>query len=172
MTTFTGKLGSRYSKLGRMVRGRIARLLASDPRSTQIAQVIADEITSLTLTPSMTAQVWDPGNRGLLPLPTGVVGLPIDRSGGTNAKSIGYRDWQWSYPVLFVLRGENLRTTQTYATELLEAFISAIDANPTLSGKATEARVTATYQPDSDTEQTHAPVLIDARVDVEWQERV
>lgn len=110
-----------------------------DPVADAIKVLIAD----LAVTPTMKAYKWAPGMTGLDAVPAGVVDLPrVRRTGVDQAEDhLGQDDWSMEFPVVLYFDLSEAFESQARAAEVVEAFIKAVDANPTLTSTVQEAKV-------------------------------
>jgi hypothetical protein len=83
---------------------------------------------------------WPP--RELAKLPAAVVELPgVERTPVDAPEDhLGQRDWKPSFPVIFYFDLSAAESSQDEAVEIVEAFIAAIDEDPSLGGLCQEAK--------------------------------
>lgn len=110
--------------------------------ASTILDPVADAIEDLIDGISLNGHKWTPKDLGAVP--AGVVGLPRgNRVGVDEAESqLGSEDWYLTYPTALFFDLSEAQFSQAQAVEKLEAFISAIDDNPTLAGTVLDAKVT------------------------------
>jgi hypothetical protein len=90
---------------------------------------------------------WTPKDLGTVP--AGVVGVPRgSRVAVDTAESqLGSEDWNLTYTVALFFDLSEAQFSQAQAVEILEAFIAAVDDNPTLDGTVIDAKVT-NFEPE------------------------
>lgn len=92
----------------------------------------------------------------------GVVELPtIQRVALDDAESqIGSRDWLYEFPVVFYIALDEARYAQAEAAQVIEDWVSAIDANPFSADPTVEdARVVSAGPPEIDADQSR-PLIV------------
>jgi hypothetical protein len=130
-----------------------------------VAQAIVDVIDDLT--PTVNGQLWEP-NAGNVNPPAGVVGMPsIDRHDPEEEESqLGATDWFLDFPVYFFHDLGNALYAQEQAVETYEAFVQAVDANPSLGiALVMDAKVTS-VTPGFDLDQARPQIVTECRVQV------
>lgn len=108
-----------------------------------VADAIAAKLTALPVTPLLKAYRWAP--RDLDKLPAAVIELPRIERGGpdtTENASFGLNNWLLDFPVTLYFDLAVPETTQTLAADVLEAFITAIDDDPSLGALVLDSAVT------------------------------
>lgn len=112
-----------------------------------VAQAIAQVAESLGLSPTVKGVVWAP--RMLDRLPALVIEVPAGaRTDPDQAESQLYtRDWNLDYACTFYTDLADAVTAQDRLTDLIEAFVMAVDADETLGGLANSAKVVEWDQP-------------------------
>lgn len=106
-----------------------------------IAEAIADVISGLSVTPTVKEVKWF--RRELPTLPCGVIDMPtISRTEPEERESqLNTNDWFINYPVSLYFDLAEPVSSQVQATEVVEAFIMAVDDDTSLSGLVLEAKV-------------------------------
>ena len=103
---------------------------------TPLAEQVAEFITAMTGVSTghqVTGYVWERKAYDAK-LPVGVVGLPIIRrtQPGDRESEIGLDDWGFEFPVGLLFEYDESVAVQQLAVEVVEKFISAVDADPAL----------------------------------------
>lgn len=108
---------------------------------TPIANRIVTELAALGVSPSVKGYRWAPHD--LDALPAGVVELPRVRRRGTDEpeRQLGSNDWFLDFPVVLYFDLSEAQFSQDQAVDTVEAFIKAVDANPTLTATVEDAVV-------------------------------
>lgn len=108
--------------------------------NTEIAEALVECLKGIGLREGQ-AHLWEP--KDLTP-PAGAVGVPaIKRTPPDEAESqLMTDDWELDYTVSLYFDLANVALAQQSMTDKVEAFIKAIDADPSLGGLVLEASVT------------------------------
>jgi hypothetical protein len=134
-----------------------------------IAAAITTVVGALAVTPAVTGKKWDPGVAGFDSLlPVGVVGMPELRRTEIDSpeSQLGSNDWNITYPVGLYFDLSEASYSQAQAVEVVEAFITAIDANPYLGGTVSDAKVTEA-RPEEILDQKRSLLAYRCRVEVQ-----
>lgn len=111
-----------------------------------VAVLLAGVVDSLAVTPAVKAYPRDPGTAGLDKVPAAVVGLPTVYRVGVeeDEPEVGSHGWTLTYPVVFFFDLADAPAAAAEATEILEAFITAMDADavPIADSSIVDAKVT------------------------------
>jgi len=93
--------------------------------------------------------------------PAAVIELPTVRRTDVDMAEdhLGQLDWRSEWPVSFYFDFTDATFGQAQALEVIEKFIVAVDANPTLSGTVQEAKVLTAGPPEID-EGAARPALV------------
>ena len=131
-----------------------------------VAQALQTKIAGLGLATTVAGHLWAPA---MLPTrPCGVVELPtLGRTDPLEAESeIGRDDWEMEFPVVFYFDLTEPIATQTLAVEVVEAFIQAVDADPSLGivSIADDASVVSVGPPEVIDDQANALIRYPAVV--------
>lgn len=100
-----------------------------------LADTIADFISDIAgLDTDVVGEKWDPGMAGMDSLPRGVVGTPSIRRTDPDGPEpqMGSDGWYMEYPVTLFFDMSEAKFTQEQAVETVEAFIRAVDTDPSL----------------------------------------
>jgi hypothetical protein len=113
-----------------------------DPVAQKLVDVINGIGATGAVTKAATGYKW--GRVELDATPAGVVALPDFRRTGVEQKEsqLGSNDWWLTYPVLLAVDLDEAVAAQGVVIDLLEAFIAAVDANPSLSNTVLDSKVT------------------------------
>lgn len=97
--------------------------------------------------------------------PAGVVELPAIERTPVDAPEdhLGQKDWTLNFPVIFYFELAVAQGSQDAAADIVEAFVSAIDADQGLGGLCQEAKVVEVFEPE---------FLEDANPQIRWPARV
>ena len=103
-----------------------------EPLAEQIAGFISD-ITDISTGQTITGYVWERKAYDAK-LPVGVVGIPEIRRTppGERESQISLDDWDLEFPVGLLFEYDESVAVQQLAVEVVEKFISAVDADPSL----------------------------------------
>lgn len=132
--------------------------------ASTILDPVAEAIKNVAATVTgLNAVKWTP--KDVNP-PTAVVGIPRGHRSGVDEaeQQLGSEDWYLTYTVALFFDLSEAQFSQAQAVETLEAFISAIDDNPSLTGTVLDAKVT-NFEPEVVTEANRP--LLSYSVDVE-----
>lgn len=120
--------------------------------ASTVIDPIADQLVALidALSVDTKAYLWTSPGGDTDVRPAGVVMLPeIERTQPDLAEDhLGENDWRITYPVVFAFDYEAGGYYHAQAAEVIEAWIVAVDADPSLSGVVQEARVVAAGAPE------------------------
>lgn len=124
--------------------------------SSVIVSPIADTIVTFLAANGFTAYKWA---RADYDLPAGVVELPvIERSAG--GSQLGSVDWTMEFPVALYFPLDEASDDQERAAAAVEAFIGAVDDNPSLGDPTiVEDAVVIAAEPDFDA-GTNRPMVV------------
>lgn len=129
--------------------------------ASTVLDPIADGIKTVveSLSPTVKCQKWvlrDTDAR-----PAAVIELPtVNRSDVDGVEDhLGQNDWRSEWPVSFYFDFSDATFGQAQSLEVIEKFIVAIDAAPTLSGTVQEAKVTSAGPPQIE-EGAARPMLV------------
>jgi hypothetical protein len=97
-----------------------------------VAERIKAKLAELNVITADERHKWAPASIGVLP--AGVIEMPtIARTSPGQAESqLGSNDWTLTFPVTLYFELDEATAAQTQATETVEAFIKAIDDDPSL----------------------------------------
>jgi hypothetical protein len=136
--------------------------------TSTVLDPIADGIVAVvqTLSPTVKARKWvvrDTDAR-----PAAVVELPtVNRTDvDANEDHLGEYDWRSEWPVSFYFDFTDTAFGQAQALEVVEKFVSAIDADPTLGGTVQEAKVVTAGPPQIEEGYARPMLVYPTRVDV------
>lgn len=123
--------------------------------STIVSPAATTIVTFLTAN-GFTGYKWA---RADMDLPAGVVELPtIERSAG--GSQVGSVDWTMEFPVALYFALDEASTDQEAAAVAVEAFIGAVDDNPSLSDPTViEDAVVTSAEPDFDADSQRPMVV-------------
>ena len=109
-----------------------------------VASALATLVDGLT---NVYGVKWTPKDLGTVP--AGVVGLPRGRRSGVDEaeSQLGSEDWNMTYTVALFFDLSEAQASQAQAAEIVEAFITAVDNNPSLSNTVLDAKVT-NFEPE------------------------
>jgi hypothetical protein len=114
------------------------------PIADALAALISG-IAGLSGSTTVKGRKWKPPGGDVDSLPVGVVYLPtVERTGVDLAEDhLGANDWEIGFPAILYFTADDIAFGQAQAAEVTEAFIKAVDANPTLGlGIVQETKVT------------------------------
>jgi hypothetical protein len=97
-----------------------------------IGDALKEMIDALDVSQSVTGYLWPKGD--LDSRPAGVVELPDLRRRGPDEREsqLGANDWMHEFPVTFWIDNQGNKTNFPLLIDIVEAWVKAIDANPTL----------------------------------------
>jgi hypothetical protein len=111
---------------------------------TPLAEALVEKIEEV----DAKGYCWAP--RELSSLPAGVVELPgvVRTPLDAPEDHLGQKDWRPSFLVVFYFDLAESKHAQTQAIDMVEAFVSAIDADPSLGGRCQEAKAVEVLVPE------------------------
>jgi hypothetical protein len=132
-----------------------------------LADALHALLEGLDFQPTVKAYRWAPSMVG--DVPAAVIDIPEVRRTGVDEpeEQLGSDDWTLTYPVELLVDLAVAETAQTRAVELLEAFIAAVDANPSLGFPIVDDSKVTAGTPSFDLSDQARPLLTyDCEVEV------
>lgn len=115
--------------------------------SSEIITPLADALIAKLEEVGATGYRWAPKE---ISRPAAVVELPaIERTPVDTAEDhLGQKDWTLNFPVIFYFDLAVAQGSQDAAVDIVEGFVSAVDADQGLEGLCQEAKVVEVFEPE------------------------